>query len=294
MVAVSSLSLPDGRTLAFDDVGDPDGVPAVYLHGTPDSRLGRPPDEVTVAAGVRLLAVDRPGSGDSDPHVDSTLASLGHDLVALVGHLGLERVLLLGWSGGGLAALGAAPVLGDRVAAIGLLAPLPPVEAYADPGVVAALGPGRRAFAELFTGEPAREVAAEVVPFLVPDPLTPEVALHHVLELAGEVGGRELAQVVGAAEALAAGLCASVQQGHQGLREDVAHQLEPGLDLTGVTCPVRCFHGGTDGISPAEVGAWLVGRLPNAVLDLTTDGGHHLLFPRWRGILRAVRRDAGI
>ena len=76
-----------------------------------------------------------------------------------------------------------------------------------------------------------------MAPYLVPDPLTPEVALDHVLELAGEVGGRELAQVVGAVEALVAGLCASVQQGHQGLREDVAHQLEPGLDLTGVTAP---------------------------------------------------------
>ncbi len=294
MVAPSTHRLPDGRTLAYDDVGDPAGVPVVYLHGTPDSRLGRPPDDATAAAGIRLLAVDRPGSGDSDVHVRSTLVSLGHDLSALLDELALDRVLLVGWSGGGLAALGAASVLGPRVAALGLIASLPPVEAYADPALVASLAPGRRAFAELFAGAPPREVAAEVVPFLVPDPLTSEVALGHVLEQAGEVGGRELALVGGAAEALAAGLCASVQQGQDGLREDVAHQLEPGLDLTAVTCPVRCFHGGTDGISPPEVGAWLVGRLPNAVLDLTTDGGHHLLFPRWRGILRALQRDAGI
>ncbi len=294
MVAPSKLRLPDGRTLAFDDVGDRDGVPVVYLHGTPDSRLGRPPDEVTQAAGVRLLAVDRPGSGDSDPHRDSTLASLGHDLAALLDHLALDRVLVIGWSGGGLAALGAMSVLGDRVAAVGLIAPLPPVEAYGDAALVAALAPGRRAFAELFVGEPPREVAAEVVPFLVPDPLTAEGARQHVLELAGEVGGRELAQVPGAADALAAGLQASVQRGLDGLLEDVAHQLEPGLDLRVITCPVRSFHGGQDGVSPPEVGAWLVGSLPDAVLDLSPDGGHHLHFPRWRGILRGLRRDAGM
>jgi pimeloyl-ACP methyl ester carboxylesterase len=294
VVAPSTLRLPDGRTLAYDDIGDLGSVPVVYLHGTPDSRLGRPPDDGTRTAGVRLLAVDRPGSGDSDPHPGSTLTSLGHDLNALRTHLGLDQVLLLGWSGGGLAALGAAGALAGHVAAIGLVAPLPPVEAYSDAELVAALAPGRRAFAELFAGEPPREVAAGVVPHLVPDPLTPETALEHVLELAGEVGRAELRKVPGAAAALAAGLRASVQHGLAGLLEDVAHQLEPGLELAAIDCPVRTFHGDRDEISPAEVGAWLVGHLPNAVLDLSPDAGHHLLFPRWRGILRAIRRDAGI
>jgi pimeloyl-ACP methyl ester carboxylesterase len=74
----------------------------------------------------------------------------------------------------------------------------------------------------------------------------------------------------------------------------VARQLEPAIDLASVTAPVRTFHGGKDPTSPPEVGAWLVSRLPNAVLDVSPDAGHHLLFPRWRGLLRAVQRDAGI
>jgi pimeloyl-ACP methyl ester carboxylesterase len=62
------VTLGDGRTLALDDVGDPAGVPVVYLHGTPDSRLARHPDDgVAAAMGVRLLAVDRPGYGGSSP-----------------------------------------------------------------------------------------------------------------------------------------------------------------------------------------------------------------------------------
>jgi len=294
VVVPSTLRLPDGRTLAYDDVGDPAGTPVVYLHGTPDSRLGRPADQVTAAAGVRLLAVDRPGAGDSDVHLGSTLASLGHDLDALLDELALARVLVVGWSGGGLAALGAASVLHERVAGLGLLAPLPPVEAYEDPTLVSRLGPGRRAFAELFVGEPPRAVAADVVPLLVPDPMDAAVAKEHVLEQAGERGRQELAAVPGAVEALTAGLVASVQRGHAGLEEDVAQQLEPGLDLATIAAPVRTFHGADDSISPPEVGAWLVSRLPNAVLDLSPEAGHHLLFPRWRGILRALQRDAVI
>ena len=52
-------------------------------------------------------------------------------------------------------AVAAATALGERVAGIGLVATIPPVEAYEDAALVASLGTGRRAFAEL-----AREVAA--------------------------------------------------------------------------------------------------------------------------------------
>ncbi len=294
MEAPRTLRLPDGRTLAYDDVGDPDGSPLVYLHGTPDSRLARPPDHVTAAAGVRLLAVDRPGAGDSDRAPWAGLAALGEDLQALLEHVGVPRALLVGWSAGGLGALAAATVMGERVLGIGLVAPVPPVEAYEDDALVAAMGPGRRHFVELAREVPRAELAGEVAPYLVPDPLSPQIALEHVLEAAGERGRQELAEVPGAVEALVAGLEASVRQGRPALVEDVVRQLEPGLDLALVTAPVRTFHGASDGASPPEVGAWLVSRLPNAVLDLSPDAGHHLLFPRWRGILRALRRDAGI
>jgi pimeloyl-ACP methyl ester carboxylesterase len=294
VAVTSTLRLPDGRTLAFDDVGDPSGTAVVYLHGTPDSRLARPPDDGTAAAGVRLLAVDRPGAGDSDPAPGAGLAALGHDLRALLDHLDLQQALLLGWSAGGLCALAAATVLEERLAGVGLVGTVPPVEAYEDAAIVAALGPGRRAFVELARELPASEVAAEVAAYLVPDPLTPDVAREHVLESAGERGRRELALVPGAVEALVQGLTASVRQGRRGLVDDVARQLEPGLDLSPIGAPVRTFHGVHDTTSPPEVGAWLVSRLPNAVLDPSPEGGHHLLFPRWRGILRALQRDAGI
>lgn len=294
MAAPRTLRLPDGRALAFDDVGDPTGPTVVYLHGTPDSRLARPPDQHAAAAGIRLLAVDRPGAGDSDFDPMGSLRSLGHDLAALLDDVDVHQAILLGWSAGGLFALAAASVLGPRVHAVGLVGPVPPVEAYTDPDLVAALGPARRSFVDLAREMAPAELAAEAAPFLVPDPPSQDAAREHVLEGAGETGRRELLLVPGAVEAVAAGVLASVRGGLGGLEADLRHQLEPGLDLSAILVPVRTFHGGADSVSPPEVGAWLVARLPNAVLDLTPDGAHHLLFPRWRGILRALRRDAGI
>jgi len=289
------LRLPDGRTLAFDDIGDRDAPPVVYVHGTPDSRLARHPDDAaTAAAGVRLLALDRPGAGDSDLHPGATLTSLGHDIEVLLDHLAVPYVILLGWSAGALFALGAATVLEDRVRAVGLVAPVPPVEAYDEPSLVAALGAGRQTFVAMAAEVPAPELAAELAPYLVPDPLTPTAALEHVLEAAGEEGRRELSSVPGAVEALVRALEASVSRGRAGLVGDLALQLERGLDLATVAAPVRTFHGSEDPVSPPEVGTWLVSRLPNAVLDLSPGAGHHLIFPRWRGILRALQRDAVI
>lgn len=287
------LSLPDGRTLAFDDVGDSGGLPVVYIHGTPDSRLARHPDDSAAAtSGVRLIAVDRPGSGDSDFNPQGTLASLGEDLTCLLDSLGIDRAALLGWSAGGLFALAAATVLGDRVLAVGLVGTLPPAEAYRDSTVVEALGPARRPFVEMALELPASDLAAELAPYLVPQPLTPELALEHVLESAGALGRAELDLVEGAAERLALALVASVKQGLAGLQHDLALQLEVGLDLRRLGAPVRSFHGAADASSPPQVGAWLASHLPNAVLDLVPDAGHHMLFPRWRGMLRSLLRDA--
>lgn len=292
--APRTVPLPDGRTLAVDDVGDPAGRPLVYLHGTPDCRLARHPDDtLAAAAGLRLLAVDRPGLGASDLDPTGTLGSFATDLGHALDALDLGEVAVLGWSAGGLFALAAAASLADRVVAVHLVGTVPPVEAYADPDVVAALGPSRRAFADL-AGEVDRfELAEEMAPYLLPDPLDPATALDHVLEGAGQRGREELAAVEGGAERLAASLVACVAGGRGGLVRELVLQLEPGLDLAAVRAPVRSIHGSDDPVSPPAVGRWLAARLPTAAVAVVPGAGHHLLLPRWSELLEAVASSPG-
>ena len=288
-MALRRIELPDGRRFAVDEVGDAAGTPVVYLHGTPDSRLARHPDDaIAERAGVRLLAVDRPGAGDSDPDPAADGTSLGRDLIVLLDALGIHRTALLGWSSGGLAALGAATVLGFRAGAITLVGSLPPAEAYADPVLVAALGAGRRSLVEMGAELGAAAVAAEGTPFLVPTPLTPALALEHVLEAAGPVGRAELAGVPGAAEALAAGLEAGVARGLGWVEQDLRLQLTPGIDLGGVVPLVRLVHGELDDGCPPAVGEWLEDHLPRATLEIVPGAGHHLLFPHWGRLLAGL------
>lgn len=278
--------LPDGRTLAADDVGDSAGHPVVYLHGSPDCRLARHPDDaVAAAAGVRLVAVDRPGYGCSDPPAPDPVA-YGDDLSRLLDHLGIERCSLAAWSAGVPWALGAAASLGERVRRVVTYGAVAPVEALADPAVAAASG-SRAAMAAVLDGEAGvDELVDELAMLLVPSgPVVLEQAYDHVLESLGPDGAAELDAVPGAVDALARSFAAAVDRhGDAGVRADVAVQAGPGYGrlLGEVGCPVVLVHGEADPVAGPAVGAWLATRLPDARVEVWPGASHRALIPHWR------------
>ena len=92
----------------------------VYFHGTPGSRpdVGFGEDLVT-ELGVRVVSFDRPGHGRSDPSPFG-LTRIAEDAEAIADLLGLERLALFGWSGGGPFALAASVVMDERVIRVGV------------------------------------------------------------------------------------------------------------------------------------------------------------------------------
>lgn len=62
------ISLPDGRRLSYLEFGDADGHPVFYFHGSPSSYfepllIG---EEIFREHNLRIIAVNRPGIGNSD------------------------------------------------------------------------------------------------------------------------------------------------------------------------------------------------------------------------------------
>lgn len=111
MPSEGSIQLGD-RTIAYLEVGDPDGPLVLHNHGGPGSRLEAELfDSAATANGVRLIAVDRPGIGRSDPQPDRTWESWAKDLQSVADSLGADRFAVTGWSEGGPWALAAAAYL---------------------------------------------------------------------------------------------------------------------------------------------------------------------------------------
>ncbi len=123
------LVLTDGRRLAWREWGTRDAPALLYFHGTPGSRFGlRPGDPLVARPDLRVLVVDRPGYGRSDPAPQRTLTSWARDVEALADAAGLARFVVAGVSGGGPHALACACVLPERVALALLLACPAPLE----------------------------------------------------------------------------------------------------------------------------------------------------------------------
>lgn len=94
--------LNDGRTLAYNQFGDPEGIPVFHAHGGPGSRLeGQIFHEEAKRRGYRIIATDRPGMGESTYLKGRKLLDYPKDISELADGLGLEKFGVTGWSGGG-------------------------------------------------------------------------------------------------------------------------------------------------------------------------------------------------
>lgn len=111
-----SITLSDGRSLGFQTMGNRDGCPLFFFHGTPGSRLVLAPnDAIAQIPGLYLVLPERPGYGFSDPQPRRTLLDWPNDVAELADHLGLDSFAVAGESGGGPHALACAYRLADRV-----------------------------------------------------------------------------------------------------------------------------------------------------------------------------------
>ncbi|HRX17357.1 MAG TPA: alpha/beta hydrolase [Spirochaetota bacterium] len=100
------ITLGDGRKLAFIEIGDPQGVPVFFFHGTPGSRKCLKEDATEfIQNGIRIIATDRPGMGLSDPQANRSYRGWACDVKELADYLRIERYHVAGGSGGGPHAL---------------------------------------------------------------------------------------------------------------------------------------------------------------------------------------------
>jgi pimeloyl-ACP methyl ester carboxylesterase len=270
-----SVVLPDGRRLAYTDLGAPDGLVVMYFHGAPGSRLDLVQFEDDLAArDLRVITADRPGYGRSSPQPGRHREDWPTDVSALADRVGVGRFAVIGLSSGGPYAVLCAAMLPDRVTAAAVVA-----------------GETDFAWAGAWDGYPEDEGtlmrigdeeqgAAWCEARYGPDGAG-------FLETTQEIAPAD--QAAFDDEAFAAALIGSLReafrQGVGGYAQDVVIQGQPWtVDLDAIVAPVSIHHGEADTMTPVAHSRHTAELIPGAQLRIWPDEGHISLITKIPGI----------
>ena len=263
------VELTDGRTLEVHELGEPDGFPIVFHHGTPGSGTLY---ERWATPGIRLIAYDRAGYGGSTRKAARAVVDVVADINAVADELGLERFATWGLSGGGPHALACAALCDERLTAAATLAGVGPWNAD---GLdwLAGMGEGNlREFDLVLAGEEALRPAIErertemlataseqlreaMAPHLSPTDsaaLTNDLAAYFHGNMTHGIGGTS-----------------------DGWIDDNLAFVKPwGFDLSAIARPVLVVQGGDDLMVPRQHGEWLAANVPGAESRIDDAHGH--------------------
>jgi pimeloyl-ACP methyl ester carboxylesterase len=280
----AAVRLRDGRTLAYAEWGEAAGRPMVLFHGGGSSRLMCPDAAATLAAGVRLITIDRPGYGGSDPKPGRRLLDWVDDYEQLCGLLALPPSPIVGTSNGGPYAMACAARLPDRVTMVGLAATLAPLDE--EPRLWDELSAEARDLIERLREDPVGivgEVSRRYAwyasdPVRRPDWLPP----NHPDDVAMQRPG----------------VFAAFEQGHrEGARQGVvgfvadwiALNLPWGFSVAEIRCPARIWWGDADPIMTRLETEYLAKTIRRSVLRVYRGEGHAITLTHWADMLVAMR-----
>lgn len=260
-----TIQLSGGKTLSYTEYGDPAGVPVVFLHGTPGSRLlGELFDQAANENGIRLFAFDRPGYGHSTPIAGRTVNETGTLVTTFLDHVGVDAAGLVAFSGGAPFALAAAAHSPERIQRVDIVAGATPPSAGDRPPFPQRILQG---FASktpsllrlLFSGQ--RWLTARLPPSAVVSQYTTE-GTEHVPSTAAEIVHRDFLEAF-----------ACSQQGV--VTEFALASRDWHIPLTQIESPVCFRHGSRDVNVPVGGVRCLATELPTAELRVL-DGADHL------------------
>jgi len=264
------LRLADGRVVGYQEAGARDGRPLVWCHGGLSSSAEVVLlDHAASAAGVRVIALDRPGIGRSPLWEMGPVSRWPEVVAACVDHLGLERFAVAGWSAGGPFALACARHLAGRLDAVTLVASMCPVT-----------DPVRRKELGLRTDR-------VLLPLSIDHPEVAKVVLEPYRWLPASLLWRATRSTARPAERRALTpevrqpvttmLRHAVAQGVGGVVADYARVGgDWGFDLADVGLPVTLLQGSSDSMVPPVHAEVLRASLGAATLHVIPGAGHFL------------------
>jgi pimeloyl-ACP methyl ester carboxylesterase len=271
------VALSDGRDLAYEEYGDPQGAPVLSFHGGLSSRLdAAPAHDAALALGVRIISPDRPGIGRSTFQSGRRLLDWPADITELTEALGIERFAVMGWSCGGAYAAACAARMSSRITSAALLSSAVPIDQF---GTTRGLTVDDRIL--LFLVRRAPKLASLLIRLTIGD--ASDTRLLQEVKRSFPAVDRDVlmerAQLGSTAEAVAF-LKEAMRQGTSGCLQDYRVFGDPwGFDLEEIAIPVHLWEGTEDHTGPAEYHEFLLRHIRHADVTLVPHEGHLSLLP---------------
>jgi len=266
--------LPDGRAIGFAEFGATGGLPLLWMHGLPGGRRQVPPGarRLALERGIRLIGIERPGSGDSTAHLHEDVAGFAGDVAAVLDELGIDRFGAIGLSGGGPYVLACAHRLRKRMVAGAVLGGVPPVcgpDAAPSGGLLERFVPYRWLLERLC--EPLGVGATLVIRALAP---LASSCFDLYVALSPE-GDRRTFRRPGMKEMFLDDLVRAARKDLRAALYDLVLFTRPwGFSLREVRVPIRFWHGDVDPFVPLPQAWHMAGLVPDSRLVVRPGESH--------------------
>jgi pimeloyl-ACP methyl ester carboxylesterase len=270
---MSMIELDDGRLLDLEVTGRDGDVPLVFQHGTPGAATQfRLMQRAATERSLRLVTYSRPGYGGSTRQPGRRVVDAADDVAAVLDHLGSDRCLVAGWSGGGPHALATGARLGDRVAGVLSIGGVAP---FGVEGLDFLAGMGEQNLEEFALAAAGEDVLRPYLVAEAPGLREADAAglVSALSTLLPEVDRAVLSAEYG--EDLARSFAEALRVGVDGWADDDLAFVRPwGFDLAALRVPTFIWQGSEDLMVPFRHGQWLAAHLPGATAHLERGQGH--------------------
>jgi pimeloyl-ACP methyl ester carboxylesterase len=278
-----TLCLSDGRVLAWAEYGHRHGYPLIYFHSQAGSRLEAGfLHNAALAAGFRLIAIDRPGIGQSDFHALKRHDDFSADVAELITHLNLLNPALIARAGGAPFALALAASSRASVSFVCLLAPTPaPVSAKMRGDL---------------SGSLVNHLLMSLVRGVVQlrQRLRSKDVDRFLLRLRERVCFADRRQLDNpwVRDLLQRDAQEAMNQGTRGIAQDSVMVLRGwDFNLADIKVPVHVWQGCADTLSPLRCAHNLAESLPHGVLHTVRGQGHFFFTWSAQDIFRLIRQE---
>lgn len=263
--------LPSGRKIGYAEYGDPAGPLVFYFHGTPGSRIEASLLHTEIAAaGIRLIALERPGIGLSDYHPNRQILEWPADVAFCADVLGYSGTAfgVIGLSGGAPYALACVKCIPHRLTHAAI------VSGHTPPGVCVEPGSADRLMALIDRRPRLARLGLRIADRKLDH--KPQKFIDRVMATWATVDRQLVNCNAGYRQTMIRTLREATRCGTAGIQTDVTLLGSPwGFRLCDLPpAPVSIWHGGCDPIAPLSMGRYFHIQIPGSVLHVDPPAAH--------------------